>query len=179
MPADRKPCPCLPPAGEPLDWRALNHLRREGPVAGYYCTCLRYAQQLWLAGLSGRAILALDRALFHAPPAGDPLLSAHPLPYAALAWLLCAHPEGEPFPGNPRVHYQHLADRVRPPERALKQARAWAGWHLTRRHRPALPPDPHHAVRPPDAAWVIERLTETGLPGEAALWQAALESDFT
>jgi len=102
----------------------------------------------------------------------EPILHAHPLPYAALTWIV-AHTPPEVFLGNPRVHYQHLADRVREPRRAQRSTRAWAAWWLVRLVRPALPPDPGHLVREPSHSEVAFALQTHGVPGERQIWEQA------
>lgn len=165
----RQPCPYLPAAAA-LDWRDLHaHRGQSGP--GLYLTALTYAQTLWQRGFTARAILALDRALFARLDGSEPVLATWPLPYRALAWIVREHP-GDTFLGNPRISFQHLADRVRGPDRARRQARAWAAWYLVRQARPDLPGDPTHAVAEPAAEDVVAALNAHGHPGEAATWQA-------
>ena len=69
----------------------------------------------------------LDRAFGADLAPGEPVLAAWPLPYAAMAWLL-QHTPPETFIGNPRVHFQHLADRMNEPRREQRRWRAWACW---------------------------------------------------
>jgi len=167
----RKPCPHLPPAREGMSWRGL---RGRADAGRLYEEALRYAQHLWLAGLTGRSILALDRALLSPVEAGAEVLGEWPLPYPALAWLLREHPPGAAFPGNPRVHYQHLADRVRGEEAPRKRARAWAGWHLACAARPELPGDQAHRPAFPEVAATRAELQRHGHPGEAGAWEKVL-----
>lgn len=156
-----------------MDWRAFNgHGDERG--AGFYGTALEYGQFLWMGGRVARAILCLDRAM-GADLAGDEaVVSSWPMPYAAMAWLMAHTPEGV-FTGNPRVHFQHYADRMNEPRRAQRQARAWACWALARRVRPDLPGDPRHAVEEPSEAAVAASLGRWGLPGEASEWQRVLQ----
>lgn len=167
----RPACPSLPHPTAPMSWRDLEGARDEAEL---YLNCLRYAQQLWRENLPARALLAVDRALYCDVPAGHPVLAGHPLPYAAVRWMV-ATDCGETFTGNARVHYQHLADRVRGPRQAIKRWRAWAGWALARAARPELPGDPRHAVREPTTGEIRAGLEAEGLPGEAALWESVLE----
>lgn len=162
------PCPFLPSCGRTLDWRDLAEHRAE-PGAELYLLCLEYAQQLWLDDLPARALLAVDRALYCDVPADAPSLQAYPLPYAAIGWLV-GQPS-EAFTGNPRVHYQHLADRVRGERADLKKWRAWAAWAVVRRVRPELPADPLHAVKEPTHDEIAEGLRAHGHVGEAELWR--------
>ena len=97
----------------------------------------------------------------------------YPLPYAATAWMVRGAPPGI-FIGNPRVHFQHYADRMNEPRRDQRRWRAWACWALVRRARPEWPGDPRHAVVEPSEAAIAAGLRETGLPGEEALWRTCL-----
>jgi hypothetical protein len=173
-PATLPTCPHLPPLepGVVLDWRTLNEL---GPERGgrFYLRCLTYAHDLWQRGLAARALLAADRALLADLHGDEPDLARHPLPYLGIAWMIAATPPGV-FIGNPRVHYQHLADRVREPRRAQRSARAWACWHLARLVRPDLPGDPRHQVTEPTAGEIAQHLAAHGIAGETATWQAAV-----
>lgn len=142
--------------------------------AAFFLTALTYGQYLWQRGLAARAILSVDRA-FQADVRGDePEVRAWPMPYDAIAWLL-RHTPPEIFIGNPRVHYQHLADRMNEPRREQRRWRAWACWALTRTVRPEFGADPKHAVVEPDAAHIRQMLDQHGVPGETAQWQAAMD----
>jgi len=160
-----------------LDWRSLHEL---GDDRGdpFYLRCLTYAHYLWMRGLAARAILAADRALLADLRGDEPALARHPLPYRALRWMIAATPDGV-FIGNPRVHYQHLADRLREPRRAQRSARAWACWHLACIVRPALPRDPRHRVVEPTPEQIAHALATHGIPGEAATWQHAVAEAAT
>ncbi len=162
-------CPHLPDAPPAMDWRALHEL---GPDRGasFYRRCLDYGQYLWIRGLAARAILSVDRGLLCADETHAEVLAQHPPPYRALTWMIL-HTPGGVFVGNPRVHYQHLADRVRGAHEERRRWRAWAMWSLARAVRPDLPADPAHAVREPSEAEIDEALARHGLPGEAALWR--------
>ena len=168
------PCPPLPQlrAARALDWRLLPEL---GPDRGerFFERCLLYSQYLWTRGLAARAILAADRGLFAELTGDEPVLRVHPLPYLALAWMIAHTPSGT-FLGNPRVHYQHLADRVRGPLRDQRSARAWAAWHLARTVRPGLPGDPRHLVQEPTLEQTGAALDRHGIPGERIVWQTAI-----
>lgn len=169
-------CPFLPPidAGAELDWRLLNTLGSDRG-ARFYERCLMYAQFLWIRGQAARAILAADRALLADLAGDEPILRRQPLPYRPLAWMISHAPPGV-FIGNPRVHYQHLADRVREPRRAQRSARAWACWHLARAVLPGLPGDPRHAVREPTREDTARALEQHGIAGECAAWTQALQA---
>lgn len=151
-------------------------LTAHGPArdAAFFLTALTYGQYLWHRGLAARAILSVDRA-FQADVRGDePQLREWPMPYDAIVWLL-RHTPPEIFIGNPRVHYQHLADRMNEPRREQRRWRAWACWGLTRVARPEFPADPKHQVIEPDIATIRQRLDQHGYPGETAVWHAVLD----
>jgi hypothetical protein len=78
------------------------------------------------------------------------------------------------FTGNARVHYQHLADRVRGERADLKKWRAWAAWAVTRHVRPDLAGDPKHVVTEPAHAEIEAGLSTYGVSGEIAEWRRAL-----
>lgn len=144
--------------------------RREG---GFYGAALEYGHYLWHQRLPARAILCLDRAMGADVSAADPVLGSWPMPYAAMAWILREVPR-DLFCGNPRVHFQHYADRMNEPRKTLRAWRAWACWALTRRVRPELPGDPRHDVREPSEAEIGDALEQHGLPGERRLWERVM-----
>ncbi|MBI3886822.1 MAG: hypothetical protein HY302_14000 [Opitutae bacterium] len=141
--------------------------------AVFYLAALTYGQSLWQRRLPARAILCLDRALGADLRGDEPVLTAWPLPYAAMAWFL-RHAPGDRFVGNPRVHFQHLADRMNAPRRDQRRWRAWACWALARVVRPDWPGDPKHRVDEPNLDQIGLRLDAHGIPGEAELWRRAL-----
>lgn len=163
------PCPYLPPAGEGMSWRSLAPYR-EKQGGAFYRLALCYAQHLWQRGLSARSLLAVDRALYAGLSGQEPELHEWPLPYRAVVWIILHNPPGT-FIGNPRVHFQHLADRVRGEREQQKRWRTWACWRLVREACPDLPGDPKHDVTEPDTTKIIEQLTAHGIPGEAAQWR--------
>jgi hypothetical protein len=166
------PCPHLPLPERALDW---HHLHQSGAERGsvFYLRCLEYAQHLWLHATPARSLLAVDRALLSRVRGDEPEVTAWPLPYAAITWIL-EHAGPDLFLGNPRVHYQHLADRVRGPGHETKRWRSWACWHLVRAARPEFEADPRHRVDPPDRAAVGAGLIAWGIAGEDAIWRKAL-----
>jgi hypothetical protein len=168
-------CPTLPAARPDLDWRALHAFRDRERGGAFYFACLEYGQFLWEHRLPARAILCLDRAFGAELEPADPVLAAWPLPYAAMAWILRHTPEGV-FVGNPRVHFQHYADRLDGPRREQRRWRAWACWALARAVNPDWPADPRHAVREPTTDEIAQGLGEHGFPGETALWRPVLAS---
>ncbi|HEY4300112.1 MAG TPA: hypothetical protein VGM73_04510 [Candidatus Didemnitutus sp.] len=167
------PCPYLPEAGVDMD---AGHLTAHGPRrdAAFYLTALAYGQHLWQRGLAARSILKLNRAFGADLDPADEVLTPWPLPYSALGWILRRTPP-DSFLGNPRVHFQHLADRMNEPRRDQRRWRAWACWAVTRVVRPDFPGDPLHEVEEPAFESVGEKLDRHGFPGERALWQIALE----
>lgn len=155
-----------------MDWRAFNgHGADRG--AAFYGTALEYGHHLWMTGRVARAILCLNRAMRADLQGDEPVLGSWPMPYAAMAWILAHTPDGV-FTGNPRVHFQHYADRMNPPRREQRQARAWACWALARRIRPDLPGDPRHRVEEPTEAQVATALQTAGLSGEGTVWQGVV-----
>ena len=167
------PCPHLPASQRKLSWRELNALR-DNQGAELYLLCLEYGQQLWCENLPARALLAVDRALYCDVPANANCLKANPVPYAAIGWLV-AQPTTD-FTGNARVHYQHLADRVKGERAEQKKWRAWAAWAVVRKVRPDLPADPKHAVTEPSLNEIKAGLQSHGISGEVDAWQRALTS---
>jgi hypothetical protein len=163
------PCPHLPPARPGLDWRCLaDHGEERG--GAFYRTALEYGQALWQRRLPARAILCLDRAMGADLRGDEPEVVEWPMPYAAMAYFLQHAPEGV-FIGNPRVHFQHYADRMNEPRRELRTARAWACWALARAANPGWPGDPRHAVSEPTVDEIHASLAHWGLPGEAEDWR--------
>jgi len=167
------PCPYLPAGQKKLSWRELNALR-DDQGEELYLLCLEYGQQLWLENLPARALLAVDRALYCDVPADAECLKHYPLPYAAISWLV-SQPT-EQFTGNARVHYQHLADRVKGDRAAQKKWRAWAAWAITRRARPDLVADADHVVTEPTPNEIRQALLLHGIKGEVETWEKALGS---
>jgi len=171
-------CPFLPAARAGLDWRTLHAFRDAERRDAFYGACLEYGQALWQRRLAARALLCLDRA-FGADMTGDePILREWPLPYAAMAWII-RHTPADVFLGNPRVHFQHYADRVNAPRREQRSARAWACWALARHARPELPADPRHRVREPTEEEIADALAQYGHPGERELWARVLAQGAT
>lgn len=173
MPSSFPPCPHLPPPRPGLDWRALHAHRGAERGGAFYLACLEYGQVLWTRGFAARSLLCLDRAFGAELHGGEPELAAQPLPYAAMAWLIRETPR-DTFLGNPRVHFQHYADRMNEPRRDQRRWRAWACWALARRVRPDLPADPRHQVVEPSDGDIAAALDRHGLPGETALWRTEL-----
>ncbi|WP_309396485.1 hypothetical protein [Cerasicoccus maritimus] len=165
-------CPHLPTPTEHMTWRHLAQWR--GNEGGeFYQTALTYGQFLWRQQLSARALLAVDRGLYANLQGEEAELAQWPLPYRAIGWLVANNPD-DTFIGNPRVHYQHLADRVRGERADQKKWRAWAAWAVVRAVAPDYPNDPKHDVVEPSISEIENALAEFGIPGEVAMWQAAL-----
>ncbi len=170
------PCPHLPALRPGLDWRVLHRFRAEERGAEFYFACLEYGQAQWTRGHAARALLCLDRALGADLRGDEAVLREWPLPYAAMAWCI-GHCPADVFIGNPRVHFQHYADRMNEPRKDQRRWRAWACWALTRAVRPELPGDPRHQVVEPTVDEIDRRLSQFGLAGEADLWRRVLETD--
>lgn len=96
------------------------------------------------------------------------------MPYRALAYLLRNAPS-DAFLGNPRIHFQHYADRLGEPRREQRKWRAWACWALTRTVLPDLPNDPRHDVVEPSVDEIERPLEQWGHAGEAEMWLKVLE----
>lgn len=169
------PCPYLPPPRAGLDWRTLHTYREADRGAEFYFACLEYGHSLWQRRFAARALLCLDRAMGADLRGDEPVLREQPLPYAAMAWLIARTP-AELLVGNPRVHFQHYADRMNEPRREQRRWRAWACWALTRIVRPELRGDPKHQVIEPSLEDIAVGLARYGHAGEAELWRVALRS---
>ena len=139
--------PFLPKPESSMDYRDLRQYR-QNQGAAFFETAMKYANFLWYNGLPARAILAMDRALFTNLKELDKKWQSLELPYSALIWFL-KNPQKDKFLGNPRVHYQHLADRVRGERKEIKQWRTWACWYLTCKAIPELEPDVSHVFIEP------------------------------
>jgi hypothetical protein len=166
-------CPFLPEPRPGLDWRSLHRFRDGERGGAFYLTCLEYGQVLWQRRLAARAMLCLDRALGAELTGAEPELRLYPLPYDAMAWLVARTP-ADVFMGNPRVHFQHYADRMNEPRKEQRRWRAWACWGLVREVRPDLPADPRHRVTEPTTEEIAAALEQHGLAGESEAWRAAL-----
>ncbi len=173
MPDDFPTCPHLPAPRIGLDWRALHAFRDAPRGADFYLACLEYGHALWRRGFAARSLLCLDRAMGAELRGDEPILRIHPLPYAAMGWVIANTPPGV-FLGNPRVHFQHYADRMNEPRREQRRWRAWACWAIARAVRPGLPADPKHRVLEPAVDEIAAALDQHGHFGESALWQEAL-----
>lgn len=167
-----QPIPGLPAPAPQMDWRSLNRYRKDERGPAFYLTCLQYGQHLWLQRFPARAILCLDRAWAADLHGDEATLKEWPLPYKSLVYLLENAPS-DTFLGNPRVHFQHYADRLGEPRREQRKWRSWAGWALSCATLPDLPGDPRHAVEEPSIAEISEGLEVHGHPGEVELWQSA------
>ncbi|GAB5558700.1 MAG: hypothetical protein SynsKO_03470 [Synoicihabitans sp.] len=159
-----------------MDWRVYQpHGDSRGP--GFYGTCLEYGQHLWQTRFPARAMLCLDRAMGAAVADTDGVVNSWPMPYAAMAWVMREVPR-DLFCGNPRVHFQHYADRMNEPRKEIREWRAWACWALAREVRPELPGDAKHDVREPKLTEIGDGLDRWGLAGEKERWQAVLKGQF-
>lgn len=169
-------CPHLPTPRPGMDWRVYQpHGATRG--AGFYGTALEYGHALWLKRLPARAILCLDRAMGAELGGGDAVLKSWPMPYAAIAWMLREVPR-ELFCGNARVHFQHYADRMNEPRKALRQARAWACWAIACEVRPDLEGDRKHEVQEPTLKEIEMALAQATSLSEAGRWRMVLNGQF-
>lgn len=139
----------------------------------FYDACLEYGHALWHRKFAARAILCLDRAMGADLTGAEEILAVWPIPYAAMVWFM-RHTPRNVFIGNPRVHFQHYADRMNEPRREQRRWRAWACWALARRALPGLLGDERHIVEEPTLKEIDERLHRHGLPGENVLWHGVL-----
>ncbi|MGI8603792.1 MAG: hypothetical protein ACR2OZ_12460 [Verrucomicrobiales bacterium] len=167
------PCPFLPVPPRLLSAASLRDVGEERGEL-FYHRALECAQSLWLQGLPAQSLLLINRALSAELGGGEPLLSAWPLPYRAVAWVMRSRRE-EQFIGNPRRHYQHLATRMNAPRRELRRWRAWACWHLARMIFPTFPADEKQLLEEnvvePGSEEIASQLHQLGLPGEVDLWR--------
>jgi len=161
-----------------LDWRLLHGFRDHDRGPEFYVACLEYGHSLWQRGFAARAILCLDRAMGADVKGEEPALKKWPIPYAAMGWLI-AHTPREVFLGNPRVHFQHFADRMNEPRREQRRWRAWACWAIACVVRPELPGDPRHQVVEPTLNEIEAKLRNYGHKGEAEWWRTVLADAVT
>jgi hypothetical protein len=156
--------------------------RRHGADRGaaFYRDALRFAQSQWLAGKPAQAILQLDKAWMADLDGSDPVLAAHPPPYAALVWLLPRAADGScGYLGNPVRHFQHLASRMSGPRSAVRAWRAWTCMHLAERTLPAGRFDRDGRQLAREGLWIpsldacLGALARNGWQGEAALAEIA------
>ena len=164
-------CPYLPFPKKEMSYRNLRELRGSN-IEAFYLTALSYGHYLWLKGYSGRAILAITRALYANLPAEAEVLREWPLPYRALHWIVANHPSQD-YPGNPRISFQHQATRLRGDRVALRRARAWAVWKLICSAKPELPADTTQGIKQPTLGEIEQRIVEHGHSNEVQIWQSA------
>ena len=170
LPSTVTDIPTLPSASHDMTWRNLNRFKKNDRGTEFYLECLRYGQHLWLSDLPARAILCFDRAWGADLDGSEDCLKEWPLPYASLVHILKNAPEGA-FLGNPRIHFQHYADRLDEPRKEQRSWRAWACWALSCRIRPDLPGDPKHPVEEPTLELIARQLEHHGHPKEYLLWE--------
>ncbi len=157
-------CEVLPEPHESIVHGALlkfGLLRNEA----FYMAALQLAHRLVRESKAGRALLLLDRAM--SVTLSDPL-KPWPVPYAVVAWILNAATARE-LGGNPRIHYEHLATRVRGSK--LRQWRAWACWAIACKLRPEYPGGPVSESPLPTPEQIACGLKETAGAVEFRLWQ--------
>lgn len=159
-----------------MDWRCLHQYKRGGDVGQFYLTSLTYAHYLWHHATPARAVLALNRGIYAPLQGNEPEYQQRPIPYSALHWLIQQSGSDERFLGNPRISYQHQADRIQGDRKQQRRARAWACWAIARAALPTLQGDAAHPVEEPTHSTISNQLLKYGLPGEAELWQNTLEN---
>jgi hypothetical protein len=157
-----------------MSYRSLRELRG-GNIEAFYRTALTYGHYLWLKGCSGRAILAITRALYADLTDDAAVLREWPLPYKALHWIVVNHPNQD-FPGNPRISFQHQATRLRGERAALRRARAWAVWKLISFAKPELVADTTQGTKQLTLGEIEKRLAKHGHSNEVQIWQSAFRS---
>lgn len=141
-------CPFLPALTSPL---ASTHTRRHRAQCSfeYYQACQELAQSQWIEGKPAQAILQLDKAMMATLRADENCLNTHPIPYAAILWII-QQSKGTYFLGNPVRHFQHLATRMnwKQPNPALRITRAWCCLHITEAYYPRFeyPRDLHQII---------------------------------
>jgi len=167
--------PYLPSPDRKMTWRDLNRFKADDRGSGFYETCLEYGQVLWRKRLPARAILCLDRAWGADLNGEEPILESWPLPYQALVYILQNAPS-DVFLGNPRVHFQHYADRLGEPRLEQRKWRSWACWAISCKARPDFPGDPNHYVEEPTLQKITQKLDAHGHPSETDLWHSILQS---
>ncbi|MGC4015470.1 MAG: hypothetical protein QM755_13280 [Luteolibacter sp.] len=174
------PCPHLPDIGGVSHAASrLAAYRDTHRGTEFYKQALLCGQSRWLEGLPAQALLMLNRAMgatLCASRDAD-VLTEHPIPYRAVAWILSQEDPGG-FLGNPRRHYQHLATRMSGHEIERRTARAWACWVLARRANADWEADElqieREGIQEPSFDEVRASLLVHGLPGEHLAWEAAL-----
>lgn len=181
FPQINPPCPWLPAVhschGAPPGGREILRSLGADRGARFYQAALAWGQERWCAGYPARAVLALARALYAEVGCGHLVCLEWPLPYRALRWVFSRYPEAHGFRGNPRISFQHQADRMKGRNASLRRARAWAVWVLVREELPDLPGDPLHVVTPPERDEVREWLRREASEAESELWWSVLGED--
>ena len=168
-----QPCPYLPDADPSMDWRATQKSKSVSNIT-FYMTALTYGQLLWIKNLPARALLAIDRALLTDLKGNELELQKSPLPYQAMAWMI-AHYDDDRFVGNPRVHFQHLATRVRGNRHEQRMWRAWACWYLACLQRPWLAGDEKQGIEEPSRKEIATGLKNHGINGELKIWETVVQ----
>ena len=166
--------PYLPSPARDMNWRDLNRFKSSDRGSDFYKTCLDYSQVLWRQRLPARAILCLDRAWGADLTGDEPILESWPLPYQALVYILQNAPT-EVFLGNPRIHFQHYADRLGEPRLEQRKWRSWACWALSCKARPDFQSDPDHDVEEPSLEKIAQKLDQYGHIEETKLWKSILQ----
>jgi hypothetical protein len=174
------PCPWLPEIDGPHDF-TVTRRHGDGRGAEFYQDALRFAQSQWRVGKPAQAILQLDKAWMADLADDDAVLSSHPPPYRAMAWILKTAADGNHgFLGNPTRHFQHLASRMSGPRSEIRAWRAWFCMHLAERSLPSckFPRDGRQLAREgifiPSASCTLSHIARHGWPDEASHAMASL-----
>ena len=135
-----------------------------------------------MAGLPAQALLQLNRAMSADLDGSEAILSAYPIPYSQVAWVLAERPDRRgQFLANPRRHWQHYATRMSGPRGELRSWRSWACHAIATRILPGaeFPNDEEQIAAEgiviPGEGEIGGHLRELGLPGEAAMWCSVCE----
>ena len=92
-----------------------------------------------------------------------------------MSWMVANYDEAA-FVGNPRVHFQHLATRVKGEREDQRRWRAWASWYLARQARPDLPGDSKQGIIEPSLENIEAGLENFGISGELETWQSVVQA---
>ena len=160
----------MPESNPSMNWRSM----RSAEGIQFYMTALTYAQLLWEQNLPARALLAIDRALLTNLSGEEAELLIWPLPYRAMSWMVANYDEAA-FVGNPRVHFQHLATRVKGDRKDQRKWRAWASWYIARQARPDLPRDAKQGINEPSFDNIRIGLVTHGISGEVEIWRGVVQ----
>ena len=165
--------PLLPIPEDCMSYKDLRKFRAN-QKAEFFQVALKYSNYLWKKGLPARALLAMDRALFADIQSMAKVFIDWELPYSALVWYL-TNLQSSKFMGNPRIHYQHLADRLRGDRENVKKWRSWACWYLSCKACPNLKPDVNHIFNEPSLVRIKKELNQHGIQEDLIHFENALK----